>query len=638
MACSCQGADPEGDFDEFDCLADVGEYTLAVHEGWRGSKCYGDGGHVCGCDDEDYCLPYDACCVEHEFDATGEVVSTTCHYDRGGAHEGGRPPWEAATMSKLCTQGHSDAGAVAPAYRDCSQEALDAGRCGTGDWDTCAECVDDNIPTGTFFANVGYTSCPNSVVDAISENIADGGTCSHAWTKRKYVYRETWPTPCSFQLWKDLTTTDHWEYRPWLTIMGVFTALFLVGLPFLLSFLALPTLAERAGRRLVSVWRPTFGWILWNFVSAGYLAFNYRQNQSEEYYLLPREDFGPRILLGYLMVIGYATAVVTEERIKVGAYCSLVICLTIHHSFGIAFVVLGCAAVAFAPRRGEREKVRSAVFTTKASAAAGRGRLPRWACLVYFIATWTFIDLAYNGEFSTDPSSCSPCNCKDDTLIDCYEDARTLELRLSSLNGIELYLPWKLDLARTHIEAIEPGAFWDMARLEKLQLDKNKISIIEPYTFAGLNKLEELRLAKNKIQVMKSSAFRGLHNLERLRLEKNDINSIESESFAGLHNLQSLRLEKNNINRIESESFAGLHNLQSLRLEWNQINRIEHMAFVELDSLRSLDLSWNQINTIENGTFAGLDSLRKVTLQGNPVTCADAHAAGLPRSVECEGF
>ena len=25
--------------------------------------------------------------------------------------------------------------------------------------------------TGTFFANVGYTSCPNSVVDAISENI-----------------------------------------------------------------------------------------------------------------------------------------------------------------------------------------------------------------------------------------------------------------------------------------------------------------------------------------------------------------------------------------------------------------------------------------------------------------------------------
>ena len=460
-------------------------------------------------------------------------------------------------MSKLCTEGHSDAGAVAPAYRDCSQEALDAGRCGTGDWDTCAECVDDNIPTGTFFANVGYTSCPNSVVDAISENIADGGTCSHAWTKRKDVYRETWPTPCSFQLWKDLTMTDHWDYRPWLTIMGVFTALFLVGLPFLLSFLALPTLAERAGRRLVSVWRPTFGWILWNFVSAGFLAFTYLQNESFEGTLLAREDFGLRILLGYLMVMGYATAVVTEERVKVGAYCSLVICLTIHHSFGIAFVVLGCAAVAFAPRRGEREKVRSAVFTTKASAAADRGRLPRWACLVYFIATWTFIDLAYNGEFSTDPSKCPPCTCEPHTLIDCYEDARTLELRWSSLNGIELYLPWKLDLEGMSIKAIEPGAFNDMARLEKLVLGKNRISIIEPYTFAGLRKLWYLDLDGNKIQVVNSNAFRGLHSLEILRLRNNQINRIENGAFAGLDSLRTVDLRGNPVTCLDAHA-AGL--------------------------------------------------------------------------------
>jgi hypothetical protein len=39
MECSCQGADPKGDFDELECLEDVGEYTLAVHEGWRGSSC-----------------------------------------------------------------------------------------------------------------------------------------------------------------------------------------------------------------------------------------------------------------------------------------------------------------------------------------------------------------------------------------------------------------------------------------------------------------------------------------------------------------------------------------------------------------------------------------------------------------------
>ena len=62
------------------------------------------------------------------------------------------------------------------------------------------------------------------------------------------------------------------------------------------------------------------------------------------------------------------------------------------------------------------------------------------------------------------------------------------------------------------------------------------------------------------------------------------------------------------------------------------------MAFVELRSIDWIDLSWNQINIIENGAFAGLDTLRGVTLRGNPVTCADAHAAGLPQSVECEGY
>ena len=58
MECSCQGADPDGDFDELECLEDVGEYTLAVHEGWRGSRCYGKEGRVCACDGGDYCLPW----------------------------------------------------------------------------------------------------------------------------------------------------------------------------------------------------------------------------------------------------------------------------------------------------------------------------------------------------------------------------------------------------------------------------------------------------------------------------------------------------------------------------------------------------------------------------------------------------
>ena len=66
--------------------------------------------------------PVPACCVEQQFDATGDVVGTSCYH--------GRSPWEESTMADLCTAGHSDAGAMAPPFRDCSQAAMDAGSCG----------------------------------------------------------------------------------------------------------------------------------------------------------------------------------------------------------------------------------------------------------------------------------------------------------------------------------------------------------------------------------------------------------------------------------------------------------------------------------------------------------------------------
>ena len=272
-----------------------------------------------------------------------------------------------------------------------------------------------------------------------------------------------------------------------------------------------------------------------------------------------------------------------------GAFCSVIILLTVYPGYAIAFVVLGCAAVAFAPRRGEREKIRSAVFMTKAGAAADRGRLPRWACCVYFCATVTFIALASSGQLSTIDDRCSPCNCKDDTLFDCYADARTLVWTESSWNGIESYLPWSLDLDKGRIRAIKPGAFEGMARLEDLDISKNSISTIEPKTFKGLGDLEKLDLGKNKIQVVKSNAFLGLHRLHWLELNNNQIVTLEAGAFLGLHNLQGLYLTGNQIIRIEDGAFDELGNLGSLNLE------------------------------------------------GSPVTCDEAYAARLPNPVNCRG-
>jgi len=124
------------------------------------------------------------CCVEHMFSEAGAVEWTTCY--------GGRSPWEASTMTDLCTAGHSEAGAAAPTFRDCSQSALDAGSCGSAG--ACAECSAFDIPTGKYFANVGYTSCPESVVSAVLYEGANGGQCQEPF--RAGDDEEEPPPPC----------------------------------------------------------------------------------------------------------------------------------------------------------------------------------------------------------------------------------------------------------------------------------------------------------------------------------------------------------------------------------------------------------------------------------------------------------
>ena len=103
-----------------------------------------------------------ACCVEHQFTETGEVEGTTC--------SGGRSPWDAATMTELCTAGYSEYGAAAPPFRDCRQEAIDSGNCGDT---SCEGCWDHD-----YWANVGYEACPDWVVDAMNAEGATGGQCA----------------------------------------------------------------------------------------------------------------------------------------------------------------------------------------------------------------------------------------------------------------------------------------------------------------------------------------------------------------------------------------------------------------------------------------------------------------------------
>ena len=332
----------------------------------------------------------------------------------------------------------------------------------------------------------------------------------------------------------------------------------------MLSFLVLPTFAERAGRRSVSVWRQTLGLAAICFVMYAVLAAS--TSIAEDNYTSI-----PLLLTSFLVILGYYLAIAIEARRVVGLYVSIVVLLVVNYYIAFGFVVVGLSVVAFAPQRGEKDAVREKVrrgAQTKADAAAAQGRLPRWACLVYFILTLTFIALAFSGDLGTDKSrtNCFPCECSNHELVDCYGDATTLEWTASSWNRIDS-LPDVLKLPNSGIKGIKPGTFESMDWLERLDLSRNKITEIEASTFRGLGQLRELDLDASAIYEVAPFAFLGLRNLEDLRMGNNAISILRSSTFVGLGRLQALDLSYNRIESIEPGAFVGLGALKSLQMQ-----------------------------------------------------------------------
>ena len=215
--------------------------------------------------------------------------------------------------------------------------------------------------------------------------------------ERSDVVEEGEESLCGYSLWLWLKVT---RGRSWLHQLGLFLALFLVCVPFVASLLALPAHAERS----LSVWRQTLCLVV---ICIGFFLLLVCSGSGLNL------GVGPRIIIFFLSVMGYVAAIAIEERVLVSVFVSVVVVLTVHYLVAVGVLVLGSSLVAFAPRSDERSKVKRGA-QTKASLAADRGRLPRWACLVYFCVTTAFIALAFSGVLSTDESSsssCIPCDC-----------------------------------------------------------------------------------------------------------------------------------------------------------------------------------------------------------------------------------
>jgi len=151
-----------------------------------------------------------------------------------------------------------------------------------------------------------------------------------------------------------------------------------------------------------------------------------------------------------------------------------------------------------------------------------------------------------------------------------------------------------------------------------LDLFKSGIKGIAPGAFENMDQLERLDLGRNELTELKASTFRGLRRLRELTLRANDIREIAAGAFLGLRALEFLDLSDNTRNHetdLKPGCFAGLGKLRELKLGHNYINSFQDGVFRDLTSLEMLDLKgmWG---------YVGLG-------------CVHAFAAGLSTAVAC---
>lgn len=176
-----------------------------------------------------------------------------------------------------------------------------------------------------------------------------------------------------------------------------------------------------------------------------------------------------------------------------------------------------------------------------------------------------------------------------------------------------------LSLTEDEIESVEPGAYKNLTKLEKLIMRHNKLKVIQRGVFTKLP-LIVLSLSDNLITTIEDSTFEQLPNLKKLHLDSNKIESIFVHKIIDYPaRLEILWLHKNNLRLASNYMLKGLTNLTTLNLGFNQIQTVEEGAFEQTPKLQTLVLTNNQLKEIDGGVFprTGLKYLERLYLDNN---------------------
>ncbi|XP_059500815.1 toll-like receptor 3 [Stegostoma tigrinum] len=215
-----------------------------------------------------------------------------------------------------------------------------------------------------------------------------------------------------------------------------------------------------------------------------------------------------------------------------------------------------------------------------------------------------------------------------------------------------------LNLTKTKISKLQPGAFSWLKKLKKLDIGLNSIAqILTGEEFRGLTEIEVMYLSYNsklilssrsfvhvpslKILMLSKSAivslslqpspFDCIKNLTILDLSNNNLANLDKDVFRELQHLQVLMLQHNNLARLWKSVnpggpvlyLSGLKELRILDLQSNGLDELPEKAFQGLYKLNNLDLSLNNLNFLPDVVFDDLKSLKLLHMQKNLITSVE---------------
>eukprot|EP00058_Branchiostoma_floridae_P017721 XP_002603210.1 hypothetical protein BRAFLDRAFT_93378 [Branchiostoma floridae] len=141
-------------------------------------------------------------------------------------------------------------------------------------------------------------------------------------------------------------------------------------------------------------------------------------------------------------------------------------------------------------------------------------------------------------------------------LITAVRNPTLLERSFPNISSIRVLF---LEITKTNISTIQPGAFRGLSYVIKIYLQANRITSLEADTFVGLESLTHLFLDKNSIAAISQHAFRGLPLLKVVQLSHNCLRFLPVDAILQLKAFTLVNLATNHIATINSSVLRLRH-------------------------------------------------------------------------------